>query len=103
MLFKLAVVYNTSASQLEEIAKIVRSIIEKHSAVRFDRGHFSSIGDFSLVFEFVYFVVDADYVKYMEIHQSINLEIYKEFEKKGIKLAYPTQTLFVNKEEKVRN
>jgi small-conductance mechanosensitive channel len=99
VLFRLNVIYQTPASQLEEIPKIVKGIIEKHSDVRFDRGHFASYGDFSLSFEFVYFVIGSDIIKYMDTHQAINLEIYKEFEKRGIEFAYPTQTLFLNKEE----
>jgi small-conductance mechanosensitive channel len=99
IVFKLGVIYQTTAAQLEEIPKLVRQIIESHSDVRFDRGHFASYGDFSLNFEFVYFVISSDYVKYMDTQQSINLQIYKEFEKRGIEFAYPTQTLFVNKEE----
>jgi small-conductance mechanosensitive channel len=98
VVFKLGVVYQTPAAQLEEIPKIVRAIIEKHNDVRFDRGHFASYGDFSLNFEFVYFVFGADYVKYMDTQQSINLEIYKEFEKRKMEFAYPTQTLYLNKE-----
>ena len=103
VLFKLSVVYQTPASTLEEIPKIVRAIIEKHGDVRFDRGHFALYGEFSLNFEFVYFVLEADYNKYMDIHQVINLEVYKEFEKRGIEFAYPTQTLYLNKEEKIQN
>ena len=98
VLFRLGVVYQTSAAQLKEIPQIVKNIIEKHSDVRFDRGHFATYGDFSLNFEFVYFVIGSEYVKYMDTQQSINLEIYNEFEKRGIEFAYPTQTLFVNKE-----
>jgi small-conductance mechanosensitive channel len=101
VVFKLGVIYQTTTAQLEEIPKLVRGIIESHSDVRFDRGHFASYGDFSLNFEFVYFVISSDYVKYMDTQQSINFQIYKEFEKRGIEFAYPTQTLFVNKEEKV--
>jgi small-conductance mechanosensitive channel len=98
VLFRIGVVYQTSAAQLKEIPQIVKNIIEKHSDVRFDRGHFATYGDFSLNFEFVYFVIGSEYVKYMDTQQSINLEIYDEFEKRGIEFAYPTQTLFVNKE-----
>jgi len=98
VVFKLGVIYQTTAAQLEEIPKIVREITENHPDVRFDRGHFSSYGDFSLNFEFVYYVFGSDYVKYMDTQQSINLKIYNEFEKRGIEFAYPTQTLFVNKE-----
>jgi small-conductance mechanosensitive channel len=98
VVFKLRVIYQTPTAQLEQIPKIVREIIEKHNDVRFDRGHFASYGDFSLNFEFVYFIIGSDYVKYMDTQQSINLEVYREFESRKIEFAYPTQTLFVNKE-----
>jgi small-conductance mechanosensitive channel len=100
VLFRLGVVYQTSAAKLEEISKIVKEIIEKHNDVRFDRGHFATYGDFSLNFEFVYYIIGSEYVKYMDTQQSINMKIYKEFENRGIEFAYPTQTLFINKEEK---
>ena len=58
---------------------------------------FASFGDFSLVFEFVYFILDQDYTQYMNIQQNINLKIYEEFESRKIKFAYPTQTLYMNK------
>ena len=103
VVFKLGVVYQTSAAQLEEIPRLVREIIESHSDVRFDRGHFATYGDFSLNFEFVYFIIGSEYVKYMDTQQSINLKIYNEFEKRGIEFAYPTQTLFINKEEETVN
>jgi small-conductance mechanosensitive channel len=39
----------------------------------------------------------------MDIQQDINLKIYREFENRGIEFAYPTQTLYLNKEEKIQN
>ncbi len=98
VLFSLGVIYQTTADQLEEIPKIVRKIIENQEDATFDRGHFKSYGDFSLNFEFVYYVIGADYNKYMDIQQAINMKIYRTFEEKGIEFAYPTQTLFLNKE-----
>ncbi len=35
----------------------------------------------------------------MDIQQNINLALYKKFEEEGIEFAYPTQTLFVSKED----
>ena len=98
VVFKLGVVYQTPAGILSEISTLVKEIIEEQVDTVFDRGHFASYGDFSLNFEFVYFVLSSDYVKFMDTQQRINLEIYKEFEERGIEFAYPTQTLFVNKE-----
>ncbi len=96
VLFQLGVIYQTTLEQVKEIPGIVRQIIEKQEDTAFDRGHFAKYGDFSLNFEFVYYVIGADYNKYMDIQQAINLEIYKAFEEKGIEFAYPTQTLFMS-------
>ncbi len=98
VVFKIGVVYQTPKDKLAEISTFVREIIEKQNDTVFDRGHFSSYGDFSLNFEFVYFIIGSDYVKYMDTQQKINLEIYEEFEKRGIEFAYPTQTLYVSKQ-----
>ena len=103
VVFKIGVVYQTPKDKLAEISTFVREIIEKQTDTVFDRGHFSSYGDFSLDFEFVYFILSPEYVKYMDTQQKINLEIYEEFEKRGIEFAYPTQTLFLNKEYETSN
>jgi small-conductance mechanosensitive channel len=98
VLFKIGVIYQTKAVQLKDIAAFVRKIIEEQPETTFDRGHFASYGDFSLLFEFVYYVLSPDYNKYMDTQQAINLRIYEEFEKRGLEFAFPTQTLFLNKE-----
>ncbi len=98
IVFNFGVTYQTTAQQLKKIPQIVKGIIEKQQGTVFDRGHFANYGDFSLRFEFVYFVTNSDYLRYMDVQQEINLGIYEAFEKEGINLAYPTQTLYVNKE-----
>ncbi|MBU4305661.1 MAG: mechanosensitive ion channel family protein [Candidatus Omnitrophica bacterium] len=97
VVFKLGVVYGTSHEQLQVIPKIIKDIIEHTKDTAFDRAHFSAYGDFNLVVEVVYYVLSPDYNKYMDIQQEINLAIKKEFEKKGIEFAFPTQTIYVNK------
>lgn len=98
VVFKLGVVYQTPAEKLEEIVSVVEQIIKDNPDANFDRGHFASFGSFSLDFEFVYFVLSSDYKNYMDIQQVVNFKIYREFENRGIEFAYPTQTLFLNKE-----
>jgi small-conductance mechanosensitive channel len=97
VLFRLGVTYQTSYEKLKEIPGIIREVIEGVEDTAFDRAHFSSYGDFSLVFEIVYYVMGNDYTKYMNIQQEINLGIHVEFEKRKIEFAYPTQTLFLDK------
>lgn len=99
IVFSIGVTYQTTAEQLKEIPNIIRTIITNVENATLDRSHFSSYGDFSLNFETVYFVESSDYNVYMDIQQKINLAIFTELEKRGIEFAYPTQTIFVNKEE----
>ncbi len=98
VVFKFGVVYQTSLSQLREIPKIIKNIITSNKEAVFDRAHFFSYGDFSLIFEVVYYVIGGDYNKYMDIQQEINFSIKEEFEKRGIKFAYPTQTIYLPKD-----
>jgi len=97
VVFKLGVTYQTTLKQVKEIPIIIRNVIKNTKDTVFDRAHFFSYGDFSLVFEVVYYVLSRDYNKYMDIQQEINFAIKEEFEKHGIEFAYPTQTLYVNK------
>ena len=97
VLFQFGIVYQTPYEKLQQIPSIVKKIIEDVEDTIFDRTHFSSYGDSNLVFEVVYYVVGSDYNKYMDIQQSINLAIFKEFEIRGVEFAYPTQTLYINK------
>jgi len=97
VLFRLGVTYQASLKQLKEIPGIIENIIKSVKETAFDRAHFFSYGDFSFVFEIVYFVLSPDYNKYMDIQQEINFAIKEEFEKHGIEFAYLTQTLYLNK------
>jgi small-conductance mechanosensitive channel len=97
VVFKLGVTYQTKLQQLQEIPDIISGIIKGIQDTAFDRAHFSSYGDFALIFEIVYYVMSNDYNKYMNIQQDINFRIKDEFEKRGIEFAYPTQTLFIEK------
>ncbi len=96
ILFKFGMVYGTKSEKLASIPGLVKSIIERLDKTRFDRAHFASFGDYSLDFEVVYYLGTADYNEYMDTQQAINLELYQEFEKRGIEFAYPTYTVHMN-------
>jgi len=95
VLFKLGVVYDTERQKLEKIPQIIKSIIEAQDDIRFDRAHFSAFGDYSLTIEVVYYVLSADYNRYMDIHQKINLSIHESFAENEIEFAFPTYTIAV--------
>ena len=92
------VTYETAAGKLERIPTMIREIIAAQDKTRFDRSHFMSFGDFSLIFETVYYVLDPDYNVYMDIQHAIGIAIIRRFEAEGISFAYPTQTLHVHRE-----
>jgi small-conductance mechanosensitive channel len=100
VVFKIGVIYETTKEQLEEIPRIVKKVIEEQKNVSFDRGHFTSYENYSLNFEFAYYVNSPDYLEYMNIQQAINLNIFDMFNKKSIKFAYPTQTILLNNNDK---
>lgn len=103
VIFNLDVTYQTSQEALKQIPELIKNIITSQEETIFDRGHFSGFGDFSLKFEFVYFILSSDYTLYMDKQQLIYLEIVKEFENRGIEFAYPTQTLFLTREDRSDN
>ncbi|NQU73245.1 MAG: mechanosensitive ion channel [Candidatus Omnitrophica bacterium] len=97
VVFKLGVTYQTPLEKLKVMPDVIEKIIKNVKDTIFDRAHFFSYGDFSLVFEIVYYIIGADYNKYMDTQQEINFAIKKEFENRGIEFAYPTQTLYLSK------
>lgn len=97
VLFTIGVTYETPVEQVEQIPGIVRGIIEAIPETRFDRSHFCAHGAASLDFETVYYVLTADYTRHMDIQQRIHLQLHREFARRGIEFAYPTQRLIMER------
>ncbi|HEX5656535.1 MAG TPA: mechanosensitive ion channel family protein [Polyangiales bacterium] len=95
VVFKLGVTYETPRASLQAIPGLIRSAIEAQPDTRFDRCHFSRYGDFALEFETVFYVLSADYTRYMDIQQAIYFQIHESFEGAEIEFAYPTQKLWL--------
>lgn len=98
--FNIGVTYDTPASKLKKIPGIIKRIIKERKEAEVDRVHFKSFGDSSLVYEIVYYVNSANYNDYMDVQEEINLNVVREFGKEEIEMAFPTQTLYIKKEEK---
>lgn len=96
VVFNIGVIYSTPSRKLKTIPTIISDIIKGEEQTTFDRAHLKGFGDFSIDFEIVYYVESPDYLLYMNIHQSVCLHIFEQFENEKIEFAFPTQTLFVN-------
>lgn len=96
VVFGVGVTYQTPFEKMKILPGIIREAVEGVENTRFDRAHFKEYGDSSLNFEVVYYVLSADYNKYMDIQQAINLKIFERFAAEGVDFAYPTRTLYLN-------
>jgi small-conductance mechanosensitive channel len=95
--FRFGVVYETPSAKLQKIPQMVETIINEQKLAEFDRCHFHEFGDFSLNFVVIYHVLNREYADYMDTQQSINFAIKTAFEKAKIDMAFPTQTVYVQK------
>ena len=98
VVFSIGVTYQTPVEKLERVPELIESAIATQARARFDRSHFASYGDSALNFETVYYVESSDYATHMDILQAVNLAIYRSFADESIEFAYPTQTLFIEKQ-----
>lgn len=92
--FTINLALDSQPDKLKRVPPGLRAIIEAEQNVRFDRSHFARIGAGSLEFETVFIVTTADYGRYMDIQQSINLKIIELLEREGLELAVPVQRLW---------
>ena len=95
--FSFGITYETPVEKIKQIPGIVKEIIEKQKGTRFDRAHFSRFDDSALNFDVVYYVETGDYAEYMDIQQDINIKIMEKFEEMEVAMAYPTQTIYLQK------
>ncbi len=93
--FTTDVSYDTPPAVMERIPGILGEIVMAQTPVRFDRSHFASFTEAALRFETVYYVLDPDYKRYMDIQQRVYLEVLRRFEAEDISFAIPTHQVHV--------
>ncbi len=96
-LHHIGVSYSTSPEKLKEIPGMIKEIIDKQENTEYNRVHFKDFGDYSLVFEIVYYVLSGNYAVFMSAKQSVNLQIIEKFNQEGIEIAFPSQTIYLEK------
>ncbi len=93
VLFAFRLEYGTPAALLKRAKEIVTRIINETEGTKLDRVHFKEFGDSALLFEVVYYVHSSDYNVHMDIRERLNLAIAEAFDREGIRMAFPTQTV----------
>lgn len=99
IVMSVGVTYDTTTEQLQRANALMKEAVSAQKNAEFARSHFRSFGDSALMFEVVYFMLTGDYAVYMDTQQAINMYIHQKFSEEGIEMAFPTQTVYLKKEE----
>lgn len=92
------VLYQTTPEKLRMIPELIKSIFPKEENLTLDRIFLINFGDFSINYELVYWVENDDFAFHLENKERILLEIFDKFIEHGIEFAYPTQSIFIEKQ-----
>jgi small-conductance mechanosensitive channel len=95
VVFSIAVNYGTPIELVRRIPGMLREAVLTPQRTRPERAHLKEFGESALIFEVVYFVLDADYNVFMDVQQEINLTIMQAFEAHGVEFAFPTRTVLL--------
>jgi len=98
IVFGFTLSYRTPPDRVADVPATVRRRIEAEPDTKFDRAHLASFGEHGLVFEAVYYVMTADYNRYMDIQQRINLGLLRELDEAGIAFALSEQRVSLSRE-----
>lgn len=99
VVFSFALSYENSMTKLETAKLIVRetfAVLASEKA-QLDRVHLKELADSALLFEVAYDVLSREYTEFMDLQEKINFSLLKAFAKEKISLAYPTQTIKLQK------
>lgn len=101
VLIKLGLTYNTSPEKMEEAISILKDMPKKVKDVDSKDivAAFTDFTDYALIITFVYFIKKHGDV--METPSQVNSEILKSFNKAGLQFAFPTHTIYLEKDERL--
>lgn len=100
VVLKLGLTYDTTPEKMKEAIDILKSIPSTINEIDSKElsATFSDFSDSALIINFVYFIKKSS-PDFMESTSRVNLEILTRFNEKGLSFAFPTQTLYIQKEE----
>jgi small-conductance mechanosensitive channel len=91
------VAYNTDSADLREIPALLKEIVSSNKDAVFDRAHLASFGDYFIGYEVVFNIMSADYTLFMDLQQTIYLQILEAFKERGIELAISNKSVMIEK------
>ena len=100
----ITITYDSGTKKTQQAVDIVKDVLSKVPQINSDsqrppRVYFSDFNDWSLNIYMSYWVKPPDYWLYQEVNERVNFQIMKRFEAEGIEFAFPSQTLYIKKED----
>jgi small-conductance mechanosensitive channel len=93
-LMNFSVPFHTAPDLLAKIPGEVQAIVERQPLARFERAHLFRFGAASLDFEVVFMVEAPEMQLFMDVRQTVMLDMLRRFAELGVDLAYPAQVSF---------
>ncbi|MHC4153807.1 MAG: mechanosensitive ion channel family protein [Planctomycetota bacterium] len=99
----ITITYDSGHQKAKRAVEIVKDVLAAVPEVneepdKLPRVYFSDFNDWSLNVYMSYWVKPPDYWLYHEVNQRVNLEIMKRFEAEKIEFAFPSQTIYLEKQ-----
>ncbi len=96
--------YNTSSEDLKKAMSIIKNILLSNPYIEKEpmAVYFKEYGDWSLNIQIVYYIKNNrrnGYQIYINTINEINLKIKEEFDKANLEFAFPTQTIYLKKDD----
>lgn len=101
VVLNIGLTYDTTAEKMKEALDILRAIpqrVENASSKPSDAiANFSQYADSALVIMYIYFIEKQGDI--LGVTSNMNLEILKSFNEAGLNFAFPTRTVYIQKDE----
>jgi MscS family membrane protein len=100
----ITITYDSGHTKAARAVEIIKEILADTPEVNIDpelppRVYFNEFNSSSLNIYMSYWVKPPDFWLAYEVSERVNLEMMKRFEAESIEFAFPTQTLYLKKDE----
>ncbi len=100
VLMQIGLTYDTTPNQIRQVISGIEKLLIDHPGVDPDDQNvrFTNFGDSTLDIEFKYFTIETGYDGFSQVKQDISLSIMDLLDGMNVEMAFPTQTVHLEKE-----
>jgi len=102
----IGITYDTPPKKVQQAVDIIKELLDNHEGMNEEfppRVFFTDFKDCALNIRAIYWYHPPDYWDYLAFSEKVNMEILKRFNEAGIEFAFPTQTLYINRDAAEEN